>query len=51
MLFRGTVTLCDTVFCTGMRLLQGAETGEQVAARIAVRHMQGNPLERNAHPV
>ena len=42
---------CGTVFCTGMPLLQGAETGGQLAACITPRHMQGNTLERNAHAV
>ena len=42
---------CGTVFCTGVPLLQGAETGDQLAACITVRHIEGNTLERNAHAV
>ena len=40
---------CGTVFCTGMPLLQGAETGGQLAACITPRHSQGSTLEPNAH--
>ena len=42
---------CGIIFCAGVPLLQGAETRDQLAARITPRHMQGNKLERNAHAV